>query len=117
LAQILLGFIAAGSVFARLNHWRLDYLNHYAFDVSVDVMLALLPYVAVALFAWRMVTTSRWRPWVYLGVVVVGTSIAVINNCGLAAVQPGYLNAGFIVWAQLFCFGLGAEWALDGNKW
>jgi hypothetical protein len=116
-AQILLGLIAAGSVFARPHYWRLDYLNHYGFEVAVDVLLALLPYVAVALFAWRMVTASRWRPWVYLGVVVVGTSIAVINNCGLAAVQPGYLSVGFVVWAQLFCFGGAAEWALDGNKW
>jgi hypothetical protein len=117
LTQVVLGVIAAGSVFARPHYWHLEYLSHYGFDVAVDVILALIPYVAVALFAWRMITDNRWRPWVYLGVVVVGTAIAVINNCGLAAVQPGYLSVGFIVWAQLFCFGLAAEWALDGNKW
>jgi hypothetical protein len=117
LAQIVLGLIAAGSVFARPNHWRLEYLSHYGFDVAGDVLLALLPYCAVALFAFRLVTTSRWRPWVYLGVVVIGTSLAVINNHGLAVVQPGYLSVGFIVWIQLLFFGFAAEWALDGNKW
>jgi hypothetical protein len=117
LAQIMLGLIAAGSVFARPQYWGLESLSHYGFDVAGDVLLALLPYGAVALFAWRMVTTSRWRPWVYLGVVVIGTSIAVINNCGLAAVQPGYLSVGFIVCAQLALFGYTAEWALDGNEW
>lgn len=115
--QILLGLIAAGSVFARPHYWNLDYLSHHGFEVAVDVLLALLPYVAVALFAWRMVTVSRWRPWVYLGGVVVGTFIAVINNCGFAAVQPGYLSVGFIVCAQSALFGYMAEWALDGNKW
>jgi hypothetical protein len=117
LTQVVLGVIAAGSVFTRPHYSRLKYLSGHGFEVAVDVLLALLPYVAVALFAWRMVTTSRWRPWVYLGVVVIGTAIAVINNCGLASVQSGYLGVGFIVWAQLFCFGLAAEWALDGNKW
>jgi hypothetical protein len=116
-AQILLGLIAAGSVFARPNHWGLYSLSHYGFDVAADVLLALLPYGAAALFAWRMVTTSPWRPWVYLGVVVVGTSIAVINNFGLGAVEPGYLSVGFIVCAQSALFGYTAERTLDGDEW
>jgi hypothetical protein len=116
-AQILLGLIAAGSVFARPNHWGLYSLSHYGFDIAADVLLALLPYGAAALFAWRMVTTSPWRPWVYLGVVVVGTLLAVVNNCGLAAVEPGYLSVGFIVCAQSALFGYTAERTLDGDEW
>lgn len=117
MANTLLGIVAAGSVFARPEFRHLEYLSPHGFEISSDILLALLPYVAVALFSWRLVTTNRVRPWVYLCVVVMGTSMAVINNCGLAAIQPGYLGVGFMVMAQFIGFGLAAEWALDGNEW
>lgn len=38
--------------------------------------------------------------------------MAVINDVGLGAVQPGYLGVAFVVYAQLLFFVAVARWAL-----
>ena len=42
--------------------------------------------------------------------------MAVINDVGLGAIQPGYLSVVFMVWAQLLFFGTVARWALEGDE-
>ena len=42
--------------------------------------------------------------------------MAVINDVGLGAIQPGYLSVVLMVWAQLLFFGAVARWALEGNE-
>jgi hypothetical protein len=117
IASMLLGITAAGSVFARPEFRHVEFFGPHSFGIASDILLALLPYVAVALFSWRLITTNLVRPGVYFCAVVIGTSMAVINNCGLSAIQPGYLSVAFMVWAQFVCFGAVAGWALDGNEW
>jgi hypothetical protein len=116
MANALLGIVAAGSVFARPEFRGVEYFGPHGFEIANDVLLSFLPYVAVALFSWRLVTTNVVRPWVYLCIVAVGTAMAVINDVGLGAVQPGYLSVAFMVWAQIVCFGAVAGWALEGNE-
>jgi hypothetical protein len=111
-AHLVLGFFAASAIFMRPAVWHVEYLRRYGLDVVTHSLLALLPYVAVALFALPLVTKTRWKPWAYLGIVVVGTVVAVISNSGLADVPQGV-----VVMAQFIGFGLAAEWALDGNEW
>jgi hypothetical protein len=45
-------------------------------------MTAGLPYRASAAFCWSMVTTRRVRPWVYFGVLILGTQVAVGTYSG-----------------------------------
>jgi hypothetical protein len=117
MVNILLGIVVAGSVFARPEFRHVEYLGPRSFEIAGDILLALLPYVAGAVFSLRMATTNLVRPWVYLCIVVIGTAMAVINNIGLGAIQPAYLSVGFMVWAQLVCFGGVAGWALDETEW
>lgn len=116
-AHCILGLTAAGAVFARPGHRHFDYLVHYGFDVAGAALLALLPYVAVGLFAWRLVTTNAWKPWAYVGVLGLGTALAVVNNSGVFEVQSGLLGVWSVVMVQFIGFGLMAEWALDGDRW
>jgi hypothetical protein len=115
-ANILLGIVAAGSVFWRPDVRRVEFLSLHSFEIASTILLALLPYVGAALFTWRFSMTNLVRPWVYLCIVVIGTAMALINNIGLGAVQPGYLSVGFMVWAQLLFFRGVAGWALAGNE-
>lgn len=117
LAHCILGLTAAGSVFVRPAHSHLEYLVHYGFDVAGAALLALLPYVAAGLFAWRLVTANRWKPWAYLCVLVMGTAVAILNNSGTFEVQPGLLGVGLVVMVQFIAFGMVGEWALDGDPW
>jgi hypothetical protein len=65
IVNVLLGLIAAGSVFARPSNSHWEHLKHYGFDVATDALLAFLPYAAVAVFSWQLVTTNKLRPWGY----------------------------------------------------
>lgn len=116
IANTLLGVVAAGSVFTRPAFRRIEFLGPQGFEIASASLLALLPYVVVVLFCWRFALTNRVRPWVYLCIVAIGTVMAVINDVGLGAVQPGYLSVGFMVLLQLFLFGAVAGWALEGNE-
>ena len=111
-AHLVLGFLAASAIFMRSAVWQVEYLRRYGLDVVTHSLLALLPYVAVALFALPLVTKNRWKPWAYLGILVVGTAVAVMGNSGVIVVPQG-----LVVMAQFIGFGLAAEWALDGNEW
>jgi hypothetical protein len=111
-AHLVLGLVAALAVFLRPALWHFGYLRQYGFDIAVHSLLALLPYVAVAVFALPLITHNRWKPYAYLGILVVGTVVAVVSNSGLADVSQGV-----VVMAQFICFGMAAEWALDGNEW
>jgi TPR repeat protein len=111
-AHVVLGFLAASAVFMRPALWHVEYLRRYALDVVIHSLTALLPYVAATLFALPLVTPNRWKPWTYLGVLVVGTALAVASNSGLIDVSQGV-----VVMAQLIGFILAAEWALDGTEW
>jgi hypothetical protein len=111
-AHLVLGLVAALAVFLRPALWNVGYLRLYGIDVAVHSLLALLPYVAVAVFALPLITQNRWKPYAYLGILVVGTVVAVVSNSGLVDVSQGV-----VVMAQFIGFGMAAEWALDGNEW
>jgi TPR repeat protein len=111
-AHLVSGLVAALAIFLRPAVWNIEYLRLNGIDVVVHSLLALLPYVAVAVFALPLITQNRWRPYVYLGILVIGTVVAVVSNSGLADVSQGV-----VVMAQFICFGMAAEWALDGNEW
>ena len=111
-AHLVLGLAAALSVFLRPALWHFGYLRQYGTDIAVHSLLALLPYVAVALFGLPLITDNRWKPYAYLGILVVGTAVAVVSNSGLVDVSQGV-----VVISQFICFGMAAEWALDGNEW
>ena len=85
--------------------------------MAAEVLLLLLPYVALGLFSWRLNTDNRVKVWVYLGVVVIVTLLAVINNGGLGPVQPGYLGVEFFVLWQTIGFAGLAGWVSDRNEW
>ena len=116
LAEMLLGIVAAGSVLARPEFRRAEFLSPHGIAIVSNVLLAFLPYVVAALFTWRFAITNFVRPWVYFCIVIIGTAVAVINDVGLGAVQPGYLGVEFVVYAQLLFFVGAAGWALDGNE-
>jgi hypothetical protein len=111
-AHLVSGLVAALAIFLRPAVWNIEYLRLHGIDVVVHSLLALLPYVAVAVFALPLITQNRWRPYVYLGILMIGTVVAVVSNSGLADVSQGV-----VVMAQFICFGMAAEWALDGNEW
>lgn len=111
-AHLVLGFLAASAIFMRPALWHVEYLRRYALDVVIHSLVALLPYVAVAFFALPLVTANRWKPKGYLGILIVGTALAVMSNSGAIDVSQGV-----VVMSQFIGFGLAAEWALDGTEW
>lgn len=111
-AHLVLGLLAVSAVFMRPALWHVEYLRRYGLDVVIHSLMALLPYVTVALFALPLVTTNRWKPRAYLGILIVGTGLGVASNSGLLDVPQGV-----VVMAQYIGFTLAAEWALDGNEW
>jgi TPR repeat protein len=116
MADMLLGIVAAGAIAARPEFQHVEFLGPHSFEIASDILLTLLPYVGVALFTWRFARTNLVRPWVFLCIIVIGTAMAVINDVGLGAIQPGYLGVPFMVYVQLFFFGAVAGWALEGNE-
>jgi hypothetical protein len=115
-AHVILGLVAAGSCLARPLVPRLD-LAEYGFDVASSMLLATLPYLMGAVLSWKLVTANPWKPWVYVGTLIAGTTLAVVNNSGIWIVQPGPLGIGLVLMVQFIGFVLAAEWALDGMEW
>jgi TPR repeat protein len=111
-AHIILGFIAAAAVFFRPASWSLLYLHAHGLELAIQSLAAFFPYAAVALFALPLVTTDRWKPKAYLGLLGVGTALAVLGNSGLLA-----MSQMAVIMCQFIGFGLAAEWALDGTEW
>jgi hypothetical protein len=111
-AHVVLGFLAASAVFIRPALWQVEYLRRHAFDVVIHSLVALLPYVAAGLFALPLITTNRWKPLSYLGLLMMGTALAVASNSGVIDVPMGV-----VIIAQFIAFILAAEWALDGTEW
>jgi hypothetical protein len=111
-AHLLLGLLAVSAVFMRSSLWHVEYLRRHTLDVVIHSLIASLPYVAAALFALPLVTTNRWKPRAYLGVLVLGTALAVTSNSGIL-----HAPQDLVVIAQIIGFILTAEWALDGTEW
>ena len=113
----ILGLLAAGSWLSRPSVWHLDLWREQGFNLASCVLLATLPYAASAVLGWRLVTANRWRPWAYVGVLILGTALAVANNTGIWMMQPGVLGVALVLMVQFIVFVLAAEWALDGTEW
>jgi hypothetical protein len=110
--HIVLGLLATLAVFVKPTIWRAEYLARNGLDLVTQSLMAALPYVAVAFFALPLVTTNHWKPKLYLGILAIGTALAVTSNGGLVDVPQGV-----VLIAQFIGFILAAEWALDGNEW
>jgi len=116
-AHVILGLVAAGSWLSRADVWHWDYLRRHGFVLASYVLLATLPYLTSAVLSWRLVTANRWKPWVYLGVLMIGTALAVVNNSGIWVLQPGLLGICLVLLVQFIGFIFAAEWALDETEW
>ena len=80
-------------------------------------MVAALPYSACAAFSWPLITTRVLRPWIYIGVLIIGTAVAVGNNIGAFGWSTDFFTQVEVAMFQLVGFFLAAEWALDGDEW
>jgi hypothetical protein len=78
-------------------------------------MVAALPYGACAAFSWPLVTTRVWRPWIYIGVLIIGTVVAVGSNIAAFGWSTDFFTQVGVAMFQLVGFFLAAEWALDGD--
>lgn len=116
-AHAILGLVAAGSWLSRSEVWRWDYLRHNGFDLASYVLLATLPYLTSAVLSWQLVTTNRCKPWAYVGILILGTALAVVNNTGLWVLQPGLTGVWLVLMVQFIGFIFMAEWALDEAEW
>jgi hypothetical protein len=113
-AHLILGLVAVSSFFAGPEAVNLKHSEFWS-DITLKVMLAASPYAASAAFSWRMVTTSRWKPWAYAVVLIAGTAMAVVDYSGRFEWQPGFLGQWTVFMVQLIGFCVAAEWALDGS--
>jgi hypothetical protein len=112
----ILGIVAGGSWLARSTIWRFDYWRDNGFNLASYILLATLPYTASAVLAWRLVTPNRWKPLVYVLVLILGTALAVANNSGIWIIQPGILGVFAVLMVQFIGFMLAAEWALERTE-
>jgi hypothetical protein len=115
LAHLILGLVAAGSWLSRSNVWHLDYMRNHGFNLASYVLLATLPYVTSAVLSWRIVAANRWRQLAYVGILIIGTALAVVNNSEIWVLQPGALGVCLVLMVQFIGFILTAEWALEGT--
>jgi hypothetical protein len=116
-AHLILGFVAATSIFTRPEVWHLYFIQHSGIDVVTRAMIAALPYGASAVFSWPFFTTRVWRSWMYIGVLILATMVAVGNYSGAFGWSTEFYVQGDLVLAQFIGFFLAAEWALDGEEW
>ena len=112
--HVILGLVAAGSWFTRseVGHW--DYASRHGFELASFFLLAMLPYLAGAVLSWPIATASRRKRWAYVAILIVGTALAVLNNSGVWAMQPGLLGAWLVLIIQFILFIFAAEWAIEG---
>jgi hypothetical protein len=116
-AHLILGFVAATAFFARPEVRHLHFIQHSGIDVVTRAMIAAVPYGASAIFSWPFVTTRVWRSWIYIGVLILASIVAVGNYSGTFGWSTDFYVQGDLVLAQLIGFFLTAEWALDGDEW
>jgi hypothetical protein len=113
--HMILGLIAAGSWFSRSNVWHIDYLRDYGFSLASYVLLAILPYATSAVLSWRIVAANWWRQFAYIGILTLGTALAVANNSATWVLQPGVLGVCLVLMVQFIGFVLAAEWTVEGS--
>jgi len=116
-AHLILGFVAAAAIFARPEVWHLHFIRHSGIDVVTKAMVAALPYGASAVFSWPFFTTRVWRSWIYIGVLILATMVAVGNYSGAFGWSTDFYVQVDLILAQFIGFFLAAEWALDGEEW
>jgi hypothetical protein len=114
--HLILGLLAAGSWLSRPSVWSGHYLREHGFDLATYVLLATPPYLMGALIAWRSGPLKWWKMWAYVGVLIAGTAIAVVNNSGTWILPPGLLGIGLVLLVQSIAFFLVGEWALDDTE-
>jgi hypothetical protein len=111
--HFILGISAAGSWLSRPEVWSWHYLRESGLDLVSYALLAILPYVMGAVIAWRNGSLGWWRTWIYIGVLIIGTALAIVNNSGIWVLQPGILGVLLVLFIQFIGFLLAGEWALD----
>jgi hypothetical protein len=88
-------------------------LRESGVNLVTYALLAILPYVTGAVIAWRSGSLERWKTWIYIGVLIIGTAFAIVNNSGIWVLQPGILGVLLVLFIQFIGFLLAGEWALD----
>jgi len=116
-AHMTFGAIAAGAVFARSGIWTGAYWQRHGVDLVTSSVIAALPFGLCAAFSWGLVTTNRWRPCAYLGVLVAGALISIFAVTGDYLARGGLGALIGLAMFQLLLFCLAAEWALDETEW
>jgi hypothetical protein len=97
----------------RPEIWSWRYMRENGLDLASYALLATLPYVTGAVIAWRSGRLERRKTSIYVGVLLLGTALAVVNNSGIRAMQPGILGVLSVLLVQFIAFLLAGEWALD----
>jgi len=111
--HLILALVAMGSWLMRSELWHKDYVTSHGFELASFFLLATLPYLAGAVLSWHLVTAKRRKRWAYVGILLVGTALAVANNSGIWVLQPGLLGVWLVLIIQFILFIFGAEWAVD----
>jgi hypothetical protein len=55
------------------------------------------------------------RQFAYIGILTVGTALAVVNNSAIWVLQPGVLGVCLVLMVQFIGFVLAAEWTVEGS--
>jgi hypothetical protein len=111
--HLILGLSAAASWLSRPEVWSWHYLRENGFDLVSYALLATLPYVAGAVIAWRSGSLEWWKLSIYVGVLALGTALAIINNSGIWVLEPGILGVSLVLLVQFIGYLFAGEWALD----
>jgi hypothetical protein len=111
--HFILGISAAGSWLSRPEVWSWHYLRASGFDLASYALLAILPYVTGAVIAWRGGSLEWRKTWIYIGILIIGTALAIVNNSGIWVLQPGILGVLLVLLIQFIGFLFAGEWALD----
>jgi TPR repeat protein len=111
--HFILGIAAAGSWLSRPEVWSSHYLRENGLDLVSYALLAILPYLMGAVIAWRNGSLEWWKTWIYIGVLIIGTALAIVNNSGIWVLQPGILGVLLVLFIQFIGFLFAGEWALD----
>lgn len=115
-AHLTLGLVAVGALAAHCEIWRTQISFRSGLSLTSVMLLAALPYGACAIFSWRFMTTRRWRPWLYVKVLIAGTVFAAwLYSRGARPLY--FVYQVDLIAFQLIAFYLAAEWALDGENW
>jgi hypothetical protein len=116
-AHVILGVLTFGAVFARPESFSGSYFHPHGLDLIAVSGVALVPYGACVVFSWGLVTTSRWKPWAYIAVLLAGTVAGGTVYSGALGTFTDPKELFGVAMAQLIGFGVVAEWLLDGTEW